>query len=356
MPSTSPNPSYIYAYTRRSSRFPAISCPNEDGDITVQVIMFKRPNPTQMQYLSLEPMPLALGDKTEKVDRKISSHSSADSEEIVGSIRKTALVKKLRLHSVIRHPPSQKELCLPDILGQANCSMEMGKLLQMNIGLVRSRQRRTLSVGERVVNSATSMWGHVTNGLWSVLVVWLYPIITRIFVTGLICHRVVAEIILSVLESRPRPDYAALKDVSATAQQIDIRLQQFCYWPIQYLTLRKRKNDWESVTDSHPDYIRFYNSLWLVANDVIIGISIGSYIIDNAGWVAFQINYVLSGWTVEGLRRTILWLMDWPAGLKLNKELADFLGDLFLWVIDHWKGERGTIQLTTQDAHYSRDY
>jgi len=141
-----------------------------------------------------------------------------------------------------------------------------------------------------------------------------------------------------VLEWRPRPDSAALKDVSATAQQVDIRLQQFCYWPIQYLTLRKRKDDWESVNDRHPDYIRFYNSLWLVANDVIIGIAIGSYIIDNATWVAWQINTLLSGWTVDGLRDMISWLMDWPAGLKLNTEMAVFLGDLILWVIDCWKG------------------
>lgn len=77
------------------------------------------------------------------------------------------------------------------------------------------------------------------------------------------------------------------------AQQFDIRLQQFCYWPIQYVTLRQRKADWESVTTSHPDYIRFYNSLWLVANDVIIGIALGSYIIENAGGVAHQIDYYL---------------------------------------------------------------
>lgn len=32
-------------------------------------------------------------------------------------------------------------------------------------------------------------------------------------------------------------------------------------------------------------------------------------------------------------------LKDWPAGLKLNNELAAFLGDLFLWVIDHWSSE-----------------
>lgn len=32
----------------------------------------------------------------------------------------------------------------------------------------------------------------------------------------------------------------------------------------------------------------------------------------------------------------IYWLMQWPAGLKLNTELARFLGDLFLWVINYW--------------------
>jgi phosphatidylinositol glycan class Q protein len=165
---------------------------------------------------------------------------------------------------------------------------------------------------------------------------WIYPIITRGFITLIICHRAAAEVVLRILEWRPRPEAAALKDLSATAQQIDIRLQQFCYWPIQYLTLRKRKDDWESVTHSHPDYIRFYNSLWLVANDVIIGIALGSYVVENADRVAAQINIVLSGWTVDGLRRTISWLMGWPAGLKLNNELAVFLGDLFLWVIEHW--------------------
>ena len=34
----------------------------------------------------------------------------------------------------------------------------------------------------------------------------------------------------------------------------------------------------------------------------------------------------------------ISWLMGWPGGLKLNTELAAFLGDLFLWVIDYWAG------------------
>jgi phosphatidylinositol glycan class Q protein len=37
--------------------------------------------------------------------------------------------------------------------------------------------------------------------------------------------------------------------------------------------------------------------------------------------------------------------MDWPAGLKLNNELAAFLGDLFLWVIEHWAGKSSSQKL-----------
>ena len=91
------------------------------------------------------------------------------------------------------------------------------------------------------------------------------------------------------------------------------------------VTLRKRKTDWESVTDSHADYIRFYTSLWLVMNDVlafpfllanaelthqvIIGIAVGSYILDNASYLAECISDMLSLYSVAALQRTISWLM-----------------------------------------------
>ena len=102
--------------------------------------------------------------------------------------------------------------------------------------------------------------------------------------------------------------------------------------------MRRRKINWESITNSHPEYIRFYNSLWLVANDVIMGIAVGTFIIENASFVAAQVDTIFSTWSVDGLRRMISWLMGWPGGLKLNTELAAFLGDLFLWVIDYWAG------------------
>ena len=298
-----------------------------------------------MQYMSLDPISLILGDKASVEGSLYSLLEGERMEAENARIQKQLLIEKLRLHTVIKRSPSQKELILPVVLSQINCSLEMAQLLEQNRSLLGPRPKRSLSVGERVVESASTLWDFAIDGLWHMLTVWVYPLLIRAFVIGLICHRMVAEIVLRILEWRPRPDSMALKDVSATAQQVHIRLQQFCYWPIQYLTLRKRRTDWESVTDKHPDYIRFYNSLWLVANDVIIGIALGSYIIDNAGWVAWQINNVLSGWTVVGLRNMISWLTDWPAGLKLNNELARFLGDLFLWVIDYWAGKCSTIRL-----------
>ncbi|KAL8768452.1 MAG: hypothetical protein Q9209_005358 [Squamulea sp. 1 TL-2023] len=329
------DPKWVFAYTNGKCMFPSFHSTG-DPTLAIQVVLFDRPSPTRMQYMSLLPMSLALSDKVLGTNNTFPD-PGFDEEAQNESIRKGKLINKIGLHSVIKRSPTQKELLLPSIMNQINCSSEMAQLMMKNVPLLSTRGKRSLSVGERVVESATTLWDYLFAIVWAFLTTWCYPLLARSFVIGLVCHRIIAEIILRILEWRFRPDSFALKDVLATAQQVDIRLQQFCYWPIQYMTLRKRKDEWESITDQHPEYIRFYNSLWLVANDVIIGIAIGSYIIDNAEWVAFQINTILSEWTVDGLRNMIVWLTDAPAGFKLNNELAVFLGALFVWVIDYWK-------------------
>lgn len=294
-----------------------------------------------MQYISLHPIPLALGDKADSFrhDPPDASEKDDEKQDRKKWEKKMRLVEKLKLHSIFRRVPSAKEKALANIVNQMNWAWELERLLQKNVSRIGTRPRRTLSVSERVVESATTARDMMVVWLWDLFTVYVLPVIKQAFVLGLMAHRIAAEVLLVVLEWRARPKYAALKDISATAQQVEIRLQQFCYWPMQYVTLRRRKKDWESVTTSHPDYIRFYNSLWLVANDIIIGIALGSYIIDNAGWVAEQISQLLTEYTVEALQSSISWLMGWPAGLKLNNELGAFLGDLFLWVIDYWSSK-----------------
>ncbi|SMR60503.1 unnamed protein product [Zymoseptoria tritici ST99CH_1E4] len=320
------DPNLLSLHTVPRSTIPRVDYP-EDAPITIQIITFIRPDPKRMQYLSLTPISLALGDKQVRIDK----------DEERERIRQEKLVEKLKLHTVVNHPRTQKELALKTIIIQMNCSAELNALMQQNIGMIGMRTKRAMSVSERVVESATNLWDFIL--LWSKQAFkdHIWPFASQVFILYLMILRVAAEALLVLLDWRPT-GRAALRDISASCQQVDIRLQQFCYWPDQYVTLHNRRSDWESITNSHPDYIRFFNSLWLVANDVIIGIALGSYIIENVDFVASQLDKVMTTYSVEGLQQMLTWLMDYPAGLKLNTELARFLGDLFLWVIEYWNG------------------
>lgn len=217
----------MHATTRPNLKTPQISCARAT---TIQIIMYDRPLPTRMQYISLNPISLALGDKSEMTTHAPGSVDAEEEREEMKSRQRTkSLVEKLKLHTVTKHRPSQKELALRRIVNQINCSWELHKLLQKNISLVGRRSRRSLSVSERVVESATTMRDFVLVAIWQIITVYIYPILRRGFVVGLLCHRVAAEALLLILEWRAKPDYAALKDISATAQQVEIRLQQFCY-------------------------------------------------------------------------------------------------------------------------------
>ena len=57
--------------------------------------------------------------------------------------------------------------------------------------------------------------------------------------------------------------------LSCTAQQFNLRLEQACFWPAQYAEWFY-SNDKKSPF-SQAQYIGFFNTFWLVANDVIIG-------------------------------------------------------------------------------------
>ncbi|KIW28613.1 uncharacterized protein PV07_08261 [Cladophialophora immunda] len=342
------DPYRICAFTILGSRRPSIYCP-PGAELAVQIVLFDPPNPTQMQYMSLEPISLALGREYLAAGPP---DSTLDENGIQGEKereRVADLVAKLRFHTVIRHVPTQKELALPAILRQINCSQEVAELLQRNTPLVGPRRKRSLSVSERVVESAQSLYTFAAWSLWTLFMAYAFPTLLSIFKIAIIGHRIVAEGLLRLLElplpfpklqsserRRAVKGNLALKDISACCQQVHLRLQQFSYYPTQYSLLRRRKATWSSFPTTNSDYIRFYNSLWLVANDVIIGIALGSFISDNAQATSQLIGGVLDEYTIEGLKRMIRWLMSYPGGLKLNTELAAFLGDLFLWVIEYW--------------------
>ncbi|KAI8876187.1 Gpi1-domain-containing protein [Backusella circina FSU 941] len=126
----------------------------------------------------------------------------------------------------------------------------------------------------------------------------------------------------------------ALKDLFAAGQQIDLRLQQLFFWPRQYMMIGKK--NWKNTARTRAYYISFYNSMWLVANDIIIGLAIGSFLMNNNVAMATMLHRILHKYTVESLQSMMLWFLESPAGLKLNHELASFLSELFLWLIRLW--------------------
>jgi phosphatidylinositol glycan class Q protein len=195
-------------------------------------------------------------------------------------------------------------------------------------------------VSDRVREQATHISNNVLTHTRLLLQrVWTTtsPLLWRLLTIIIIFARSLSEIAFWLFERRFRGTLT-IKDISTTAQQIDLRLQQTAYWPILYMTLRKRRRDWASITVNHPDYIRFYNSLWLVANDIIMGVAFGTYLIENNDEIASVITWVGQTCMVEGLGRMIAWLRQWPGGLKLNNELAAFLAELFTYLIDFWAG------------------
>jgi phosphatidylinositol glycan class Q protein len=342
------NPLQLSVYMFAGSTVPQIFCP-VTTNIAIQIVMFDQPDPGRMQYISLHPMNLALGGKQRRTENSSSHFAQVDVEEEEESKRVAQLVEKLKLHTVVRHSASRKEIALSVIINQINCCLELADLLQRNTPFIGPRRKRSMSISERVVESAQSLYTLGTLFLWNVFRVYVYPLLYRASILALIIHRIIAEGVLVVLEwhlpsrtssiidhDSPNPAGLALKDLFASCQQVHIRLQQFSYYPIQYLLLRQRHTTWSSIHHSNSDYIRYYNSLWLIANDVIIGIALGSYIIENAQPASDLLSRSVRYYTVDGLTRMIRWLMSYPGGLKLNNELAAFLGDLFLWVIEYW--------------------
>ncbi|RCH80838.1 phosphatidylinositol N-acetylglucosaminyltransferase subunit gpi1, partial [Rhizopus stolonifer] len=163
-----------------------------------------------------------------------------------------------------------------------------------------------------------------------------------------------AEVTLHLLHVR-LPTFVlngvALKDLSAAGQQVDLRLQQLFFWPRQYMMLQK--HNWANTAKARAHYISFYNSMWLVANDIIIGLAMGSFLMANHRIIAHHLHKLLHEYTVESLQSMMLWFLESPAGLKLNHELGSFLSELFLWLIRLWTLCTQTIEpYTPQMIHF----
>lgn len=145
-----------------------------------------------------------------------------------------------------------------------------------------------------------------------------------------------------------------LIDCSHVFRQLDLRMQQINFFPIQFLcyydknilygdseVLHKLKipvfNSNLNINNSN--YINLYNSIWLIFNDVLLGITIWKIIISNFDSIIMFINEtIIRKLLFNDFYDLIKWVsVNHPAGFKLNTELGQFMGDLFLWTLKFWK-------------------
>ena len=150
------------------------------------------------------------------------------------------------------------------------------------------------------------------------------------------CFRLWSEFVFSIVGFRIHfGRYWALRDFCATAVQVHLRLKQACSWPINYILV---KQHWTTdLTKALAVEINLYNSIWLVLNDIVLGTLLGIWMYYHIPvFLEFLSDYV-EYYTMDRVSELVSWLMGWPSGIKLNNNLDNFLGQMFLMFTGWWR-------------------
>ncbi|KIR51787.1 phosphatidylinositol glycan, class Q [Cryptococcus gattii Ru294] len=116
------------------------------------------------------------------------------------------------------------------------------------------------------------------------------------------------------------PCLGSLRTHFSSADQLCIRLEQSIRGPVRYLTTRNHGG----INDRAARYNVFWNTVWLVLNDLILGYAAHNLIRQYSEWLSTTISTFFS------------WLNDWPVGLKLNTPLSQFFCSTFAFLIQRW--------------------
>ncbi|KAI8067120.1 N-acetylglucosaminyl transferase component-domain-containing protein [Gongronella butleri] len=282
-----------------------------------QLIFYEQPNPERLQFFGLEPLPL-------DISRRKKAPISSTTEQVTRQ-NQACLVHNGR--DILGMPQEEPPTHLAPVLAEINSSF----YLEQGIRAMLQQQER-----QQRESGARDFWafGRVPFMWLAWAMQWPRKVMVGLCLSlGCVVFAVV-EMILYVLALRIPKLQVSFKDISAAGQQIDLRLQQLYFWPRQYVMLRRR--NWANTAEARAYYINFYNSMWLVANDIIIGVAVGSYLMGNCDQVSQRLHETLKGYTVDSLTSMMYWFLKTPAGLKLNIELGRFLSELFLWLIQLW--------------------
>ncbi|KAJ7575968.1 N-acetylglucosaminyl transferase component-domain-containing protein [Mycena floridula] len=128
----------------------------------------------------------------------------------------------------------------------------------------------------------------------------------------------------------------ALRDLSNTLQQIDVRAEQADFLVTDLNTLSQRQST--PIAMFAARYTNFFNTVWLILNDITIGFAWSAFVCENHAVLAEWLNSAVENVLISWVQWVLHWLDSWPAGLKLNTELSRFYSHTFIDGIALWGG------------------
>ncbi|KAK6463063.1 glycosylphosphatidylinositol synthesis N-acetylglucosaminyltransferase complex, subunit PIG-Q/GPI1 [Scheffersomyces coipomensis] len=146
----------------------------------------------------------------------------------------------------------------------------------------------------------------------------------------------------------------SLVSISKVFRQLDLRLQQLNYFPIQFLCYYNKNLLYggskllyelklpifnSNLNINNSNYINLFNTLWLIFNDIMFGITAYRLIFDNYERIIPVLHEgVIQKYLFSEMLDVISWVsVKHPAGFKLNIKLGHFMGDLYSWTLKFWK-------------------
>lgn len=129
----------------------------------------------------------------------------------------------------------------------------------------------------------------------------------------------------------PTGSMSMLKEFSFTARQIENRIRV-----LQFLSSRKFVHQGGDIKSACQEYIEYHNTLWVILNDIIIGVAFRFFLYQNRTILNQLVTDGLEGVLAHRMEGMLLWLDSWPAGLKLNTELSRFYSQGFIGLITQW--------------------
>ncbi|KAG8948278.1 phosphatidylinositol N-acetylglucosaminyltransferase subunit gpi1 [Tulasnella sp. 424] len=288
-----------------ATRIPTIQLFNPKiPDNHERIVLYKRPQISGHHFFTLHPLHLDITDPNRKKDE---ADTASDLNRVLSD--------RMNLLAELDYTRSAVESkSLQPVINQLNVAYEIDRLLKAP----------SVYGGFGLLGNAISTLRDIfrlTKPLW-------IPLRSVGRFTQGICN-------LSVL------GLGDTKDISATLQQVDTRMEQATILPSQVHLIQQRSR--KNIAYSSVQYISFYNCIWLILNDVIIGTTVGLFLLENSDLLGIKLAELARTYTVGTLRETLIWLDNWPVGLKLNTELSRAFCLLFVGLTDLWSNALETI-------------